>query len=146
MVDLILLASLGLAGTAAATPPAADAAPRVTVLYFWATWCYPCEPAGKQIQRIHDEHESRGVRVVGVAYSATGEEAAWVEAQGYTFPVELDGADLAARHGVTRLPAVVVLDEEGREILRRIGYREENEAELDALLGERAGAAEAVIP
>jgi thiol-disulfide isomerase/thioredoxin len=142
MLNLILLSFL-LLGAGDETP---EPAPRVTIVYFWATWCYPCEPAGKQLERLHQKYGERGLRVRGVAYSADGDPAAWAAEQGYTFEIVMDGHELVETYRVSRLPTVVVLDADGREIDRRIGYRVENEEELAQSIEPRLAAAEGASP
>jgi thiol-disulfide isomerase/thioredoxin len=121
--------------------PAADG--EITFLYFWAVWCYPCEPVGRQLVRLHESYVERGLRVLAIAYTDSEDPSAWARAQGYRFPIVVEGGhEFARSRGVDRIPTVIILDREGSEITRYIGYREEFEARLRELLDERLAPAQ----
>ena len=64
---------------------------RPVFLYFWASWCAPCEDEAPLIQQLWPEYEARGYTFVGVNIQ-DGEESAraFVDRHGLTFPIVID--------------------------------------------------------
>ena len=118
----------------------------VTVLYFWAVWCHPCEPVGKQMQKLYEKYADRGVRLLGVSYSDSDDPSGWAKQQGYGFPIVLPGYETALAYGVDKIPTVLVIDSGGNELLRQIGDRPGNEEALHQLIENRLGASKAESP
>ena len=119
-LTLLLLAGL-LAGTRAqgiafgsdldAALAAAEASGKPVLLDAYTTWCAPC----RQMER-----ETFALPHVGEAVALRYE------------PVRLDmesaaGKSVAAQHGVRAYPTLLVLDAEGRELDRSVGYLTEAE-------------------
>jgi thiol-disulfide isomerase/thioredoxin len=93
------------------------------LLHFWATWCSVCAMEKGSIDSI-----AKGGRVVTVA-SESGDAAkvaAYMKAQGLSFPVVLDpeGA-LARRYGVRGFPTSVFVDRGGVIRFAEVGYTTE---------------------
>jgi cytochrome c biogenesis protein CcmG/thiol:disulfide interchange protein DsbE len=60
-------------------------------VYFWASWCAPCEAEAPLIQELWPEYEARGYTFVGVNIQDGDESArAFVERHGLTFPIVVD--------------------------------------------------------
>jgi hypothetical protein len=85
------------------------------VLVTWASWC-GCRHEIAAWQALHEELAPRGVGIFSVALDASPEAARpWIEAAEPTFPVVVDTAHVTAeRYGITNVPSVVWVDEEGR--------------------------------
>ena len=110
---------------------------QVVLVEFWASWCSPCMRALPAIQDRVDQwledgrkvvlltvntHEGRGLddalEESGIERSQRIRRALGIEA-----PILLDTDDSAARAwGVAGLPAVFVVDSEGRVVSRVDGY------------------------
>jgi len=98
---------------------------RVVLVTFWATWCPPCKEELPMFDRLHREHESRGLTVLGVNVR---EDAATVRpfsrALGLTFPLPLDAdGNIARQYGVIGLPTTFVIDRDGHPVGRAVGPR-----------------------
>ena len=63
------------------------AAGRVTVLYWWASWCSICTTQTPDMQALHVRHAEAGLSVVGVSVDRTLDAAHthW-QNKGWTFP------------------------------------------------------------
>ncbi len=86
---------------------------KVVVMDFWATWCGPCIAAMPKLQRLHEQFAGRGVVVLGIATWDTGDPAAFMQENGYTYPLLMNGNDVAAAYEVNGLPALFVVGPDG---------------------------------
>jgi peroxiredoxin len=93
------------------------------MVHFWATWCPICGVEQGSVDAV-----ARDYRVVTVAMqSGDAEEITrYLEGEGVNYPVlpDPDGR-LAARYGVTAVPATFFLDEQGRIRASTVGYTSE---------------------
>ncbi len=96
---------------------------KVVFLNFWATWCPPCRQEMPNIQALYEKHGGniQDLVVLGVASPNAGREqdaeavAAFLEEQGYTFPVVMDeGGQWAGVYGISAYPTTFMIDREGR--------------------------------
>ena len=109
------------------------------VVSVWASWCVSCPDELPLFNRLHEEAGDR-VTVLGVDYQDTkpGAALALLEETGAVYPQVADpGGELADHYRLTGLPALVLVDGEGRtEFLREVV---DDYAELTALVAEHTG-------
>jgi len=89
---------------------------RVSVLYFWGTWCVPCRTVSPEISKIAERFGGQDVDVFGVAVRERDPDAArsYVADKDYKHRLVL-GADISAGAFRVRVyPTVVVIDKSGR--------------------------------
>ena len=95
---------------------------KTVFLNFWATWCGPCRSEMQEIQQLYEDYGSNegDLIVLGVAAPNVGQEgseediAAFLEENGYTFPVVMDyfGA-FSNQYGIRAYPTTFMIDEDG---------------------------------
>lgn len=91
------------------------------VLNFWASWCPPCIGEMPEFQSVYAE-SGEDIKFVMVNMTDGSRETletakAFLEEQGYTFPVYYDTSQSAAyAYYVTSIPSTYFIDEEGRLI------------------------------
>ncbi len=95
---------------------------KTVFLNFWATWCGPCRSEMPEIQQLYEDYGSNegDLIVLGVAAPNVGQEgseediAAFLEENGYTFPVVMDyfGA-FSNQYGIRAYPTTFMIDEDG---------------------------------
>lgn len=107
-------------------------------VYFWASWCVPCQEEAPAIQKIWPEYERRGYTFVGVnIWDAESDARRFLEQHRLTFPVVADTEGrVYVDYGVDALPDSYFLDPGLRARTRYQGAL--TEATLRELLDELA--------
>jgi len=114
----------------------------VVMLDFWATWCPYCSKQLPFLQQTHDEWQgTEGFLLITID---KGEEAdivaTFMADEGLSFPVVVDREQkLSAEYGVSGIPTVFFIDEEGVIQAKKVGYFHTYEdilAILDPLLAD----------
>lgn len=107
---------------------------KVVLLNFWATWCPPCRQELTRVQAdIVDRFAGRDFRFIPVSRGEKRETVeAFMQEQGYTFPVGLDPEQAVYRlYASNYIPRNFLIDKDGRVLLAGVGYEPE---EFDALV------------
>ena len=96
------------------------------VLNFWASWCGPCQSEMADFDRAAADYSGR-VQFLMVNLTDGGREtvevaSAFVDANGYTFPVFFDTKySAASAYGVSAIPATYFINAEGHVVVRGTG-------------------------
>ena len=95
------------------------------VLNFWASWCGPCK---MEMPDFEEKYKELGEQVQFLMVNLTdGQDtvesaSAFIEEQGYTFPVLYDTSSQAAyTYGVYSIPTTYFIDAEGNGIAQASG-------------------------
>ncbi len=92
-----------------------DYAGKVVILDFWQTSCPHCREAMPRVQRLHDKYASQGVVVLGVnQQEAPSAVKDFITANKYTIPQSLDPGTAAGAYGVSGLPTLLIIDQQGK--------------------------------
>lgn len=119
----------------------------VVLLEFWATWCPTCIKELPRLKALHDKYQSRGLQVIGVSLDDPADEEKLfelLERENVRWPQYFPGdghyrtSELAKRFGVTGIPAMFLLDEQGRIVDTRV-HVAQLEPALRRLLSEPRG-------
>jgi len=106
----------------------------VVLLDFWATWCGPCKAAMPSIQAIHEKFSGDKVKVIGLATWESGDPQAYMEENEYTYDLLLDADDVAFEYGVTGIPTLVLIDQEGTVLHVGVGFGKGEKEHLTELI------------
>lgn len=94
---------------------------KVVVLDFWASWCGPCKRAMPFLQELHAAYEADAatkgkVVILGMNTSETDPAAARrvIKEKSLTYGCLLEADAVSLAYGVTGLPALFVIDPNGR--------------------------------
>jgi thiol-disulfide isomerase/thioredoxin len=97
---------------------------KVVVLDFWATWCGPCVAEMPKMKSLYSEFKDKGVEFIGVSLDKPKDEGGlaklkeFVAKNGITWPQHYDGqaweSPLIEQLGITEIPAVFLIDAEGK--------------------------------
>ena len=87
---------------------------KVVLVNLWATWCPPCVAEMPDLQKLSEDYAEELV-VLGVNVGDTAEDAAaFMEENGYTYPVAMDTTgEVFAAYGVRAFPTTFMIDREG---------------------------------
>jgi cytochrome c biogenesis protein CcmG/thiol:disulfide interchange protein DsbE len=104
-------------------------------VYFWASWCPPCEEEAPLIQALWPEFQARGFTFVGVnIWDSQDSARAFVARHGITFPMVIDDGTTYLDYGVYGLPEAFFLrpglqvDQKFIGALSEVPFRERLEA------------------
>lgn len=86
---------------------------KVVILDFWATWCGPCIAVMPEIQSIHENYSEDRVIVYGVNVWENGDPVAFMDENGFTYGLLLEGDNVAEDYRVTGIPTIYVVDPRG---------------------------------
>jgi thiol-disulfide isomerase/thioredoxin len=108
----------------------------------WATWCTSCREEFADLERLHRDYGSRGVRVVAVSVDESGDErvARFARTEGVTFTVAHDAEGRIQRlYQTVGVPETYLVSGDGKLLWRhggalRNGAPEAREA-IDRALG-----------
>jgi cytochrome c-type biogenesis protein len=111
---------------------------QVVLLNVWATWCIPCRKELPELQQLHQELASRGLRVVGVSVddgSADRAVAEFVRNFGITYTILRDPAEnVSHTFAIPGVPASFLIDRNGKVVWRHLGPVTTRDALLQSAL------------
>lgn len=107
---------------------------KVVLLHFWATWCPPCIDELPELVAFAKEHEAEGVVLLPISEDRAAEKVeAFYAERNLVAPVILDQAMMAMRAlNIRGLPSTMVLDTEGRIVMRIEGRVDWKDAAIQA--------------
>lgn len=96
------------------------------VMNFWASWCGPCQSEMPDFNKAYEEQGEEihflMINMTDGSRETVESAAAFVEGEGYTFPVFYDTASEAAMtYGAYSLPTTYFIDAEGHAIAKASG-------------------------
>ncbi len=138
----------------------ADLKGKVVLLDFWAVWCGPCIATFPHLREWHEKYSDKGLEIIGLTryYNYTwneesgrasrSQEKVTEEAEHemlgkfaehhnlhHRFGLQKEST-LSEFYGVTGIPHVVVIDQDGKIRLIRVGSGDANAKAVDDLLKE----------
>jgi thiol-disulfide isomerase/thioredoxin len=115
----------------------------VLFINVWATWCRSCVTVLPSVQALHDRYASRGVRFLTVAADRPGAVERFQRRYRLALPIFLELDAIPRELGVAAVPTTLIVDREGRVLLRHRGAADWNRPEvhafLEALLAPESG-------
>jgi peroxiredoxin len=117
---------------------------RVVIVNFWASWCAECRPEMADFERLHREHATHGLAVLGVnVREPTPTVRRYAREAEVTFPLVLDPRGVInGLYGVVGLPTTFLIARDGRAVAFAVGPRPWGGAParalIEALLAEPA--------
>lgn len=93
------------------------------LLNFWATWCGPCVGEMPAFQKLSEEYPEELVILAVNCSEDKDTVQKFVDNNGYTFPIVLDGdgAIQTMFGGIYSIPVTIIIDEEGYIVSTHVG-------------------------
>ena len=111
---------------------------QVVLLNVWATWCIPCRREVPELQALHQELESRGLRVWGVSIDggeADADVTGFIDDFKMTYTVLRDPAErVLSVFRIQGVPASYLIDRDGVVRWRTIGPFKATDPQLQEAL------------
>ncbi|MDR2271012.1 MAG: redoxin family protein [Sphingobacterium sp.] len=117
---------------------------KYVLLDFWGSWCVPCRRSHPHLKELYQEYKDRGFEILAIANEKKGKtleerKKTWMEAIHtdeipwiHVLADEGSGApDVLNTYGITGFPTKILLDREGRIVMRTLGNMND---ELDEYL------------
>jgi peroxiredoxin len=107
---------------------------KVVMIEFWGTWCGPCVRAMPIVQRLHDAHRARGLKVLAISYETTDVIKTFADKNGFTFAFGSDPAKRAVEaYGVKSWPTTIIIGRDGK--VAHVGSPHDAEYAVEKELG-----------
>lgn len=112
----------------------ADFKGKAILVDFWATWCAPCVKSMPEMQKLHDKYASKGFSLVGVSIDEEGAKKVkpFLAKRKLAYPILLDSnkkEPVWKAFGVHGVPALFLIDQEGRIVRQWTGKIDRKEVE-----------------
>ena len=116
---------------------------KVVLIDFWGSWCGPCRKSHPHLKAVYEKYRSKGLEIVGVAVENGTKEKQqenWKKAiaeDGITWLNVLNDRetnDIAKEYGVKVFPTKILVDKNGKIVLRIAGESNELDEKLAELL------------
>lgn len=113
------------------------------VINFWASWCIPCRDEAPILKEADDRYRPKGVRIVGIVYQDSAENARdFMARYALAYPGLLDPEGRTAiDYGVFGIPETFFIDASGIVRSRHLGAITEDDLkrQIEALLASAPG-------
>ncbi len=120
---------------------------KIIFLNFWATWCGPCIEEMPSMEALYQQYKKTDFLFLTISIHCGGREPVrrFIERHRYRIPILLDPAGKTLEvFEISRIPATLIIDRNGRIIGRVIGPRNWSSPEVLSLvnymLRDRPGA------
>lgn len=86
---------------------------KVSILFFWATWCPYCHAVMPYLQQLKKDYAERGIEVYAIDFKDDGDPAEHMREAGYDFVVLPTGDLVADDYDVWSAPGLLIVDGQG---------------------------------
>ena len=110
---------------------------KIIFLNFWATWCGPCIEEMPSMEALYQHYKETDFLFLTISIDCGGRESVrkFVETHRYRIPILLDPAGKTLEpFEISRIPATLIIDRNGRMIGRVIGPRNWSSPEVFSLV------------
>jgi peroxiredoxin len=108
---------------------------KLVLLDFWATWCLPCHKQMEDLAKILKKYKGKEIVVLGLNNEDLVKTRDFLASHSPAYPMLMDLAgNVSSLYGVNTLPTLILLDREGRILIKR--EKRQTLAQIESLLKE----------
>ncbi len=106
---------------------------QIVYLDFWASWCQPCRKSFGWMNKMQSMYGSEGFKVIAINLDESREKAnKFLQQIPANFDVAFDPEGLTAEsYNVKAMPSSYIIDKQGNVIYSNLGFRGNDEEELE---------------
>ena len=119
---------------------------KVVLVTFWATWCGPCKKEMPELQKFQQANRDKGVEVLAVNiddFNSRSKIKPFIDKNNLKVKVLLEDPEQLTRYNYRAIPALYVIDREGKIAHARTGYdpqlKEKLQHEIQAIVEAKKG-------
>ena len=107
---------------------------KIAIVYFWATWCEPCQKEAPQLRDLFEKYHDKGVDVLGIAMDNADKVKDFAAKNKLTFQVVYGGREAMQLskdlgNSLGGIPFLVVIGRDGKIIERITGETKDGRIE-----------------
>lgn len=108
----------------------------IVVAGFWASWCRSCPEQLQALNQLHQKYADMGVKVWGISLDRKRDDMLRQKNKYHLQFTQLQDSDtqVSERYDLDEIPAIIVVDRDGKLRLMTEGFNRGDEARLDQLL------------
>ena len=113
-----------------------DAAGRVRLIDFWATWCPPCRDEIPMLNELQKTYGDQGLTIIAISDEQADVVREFAEEIGMEYTNLIDPGEVSAAYRVLGLPTAFLIDQQGRIVESYMGPKPRKmlEGQIRALL------------
>ena len=98
----------------------------MVIIEFWATWCPPCKESVPELNEVYEKYKGKNFELYGIAVDKGGDAATavrlFVKEHAVAYPVLLDDRNVNSLYEVSGIPAMFIIDKEGKVVKKFTGF------------------------
>ena len=107
---------------------------KIAIVYFWATWCEPCQKEAPQLRDLSEKYRDKGVEVLGIAMDNADKVRDFAAKNNLTFQIVYGGREAMQLskdlgNSLGGIPFLVVIGRDGKIIERITGETKDGRIE-----------------
>lgn len=106
----------------------------LVVVDFWATWCGPCRMVMPFLEKLHKEYNDKGITVIGINTFESSDPVKFMQDQGYSYLILLNGDEVAKEYHVNGIPTLYVIGPDGKILYGEVGYSPDSYPKLEQII------------
>lgn len=104
---------------------------KIVIIDFWATWCPPCREAIPELIKLYDKYQGQDLIVLGIALDDRDDVIKLSQEMKINYPVLFDDKTVAKKYEVQSIPTLYLLDKNGKQVHKEIGFSEEGFKQIE---------------
>lgn len=99
---------------------------KVVIVEFWAMWCLPCRELLPELNKVYEKFKDKNFELLGISVDRGGDALSRVRAfakeYAIIYPIMVDNGKVNVAYGVSGIPAMFIIDKEGKVVSRHMGF------------------------